>query len=114
LIRGSGTTEFAGSVSQIIPVRNIFNVPIAIIGIMEGLSGELEIKTGNIHLEGENQEAVERFEPPPNFLKVDCSGISESGVYILRVLAGSFEGVRLRVEPQEVKIEINAIEDKEQ
>ena len=111
LLRGSGTTEFSGNISQIVPVRNIFNVPIAITGIGEGLTGELEIKTGSIHLEGDNQRTMETFEPPPDFLRVDCSGINESGVYVLRVLAGTAGGLRMRVEPQEVKIQIDVIRD---
>ena len=114
LVRGSGTVEFSGSISQIIPVRNIFNVPIAITGLKEGFAGELEIKTGSIHLEGENQDAVEAFEPPPDFLRVDCSAISEDGIYALRLLAGTANGVRMRVEPQEVKIQIHVMGDDEQ
>ena len=80
-------------------------------GLVNGFTGELGIKTGSIRLEGDNQSVVERFEPPPGFLKVDCSGISEPGVYILRVISGTAEGVRLMVEPQEVKIEISQTGD---
>jgi len=113
LIRGSGITEFTGSISQIIPVRNIFNVPIVITGLKDGFTGELEIKTGSIHLEGDNPDAMEVFEPPPDFLRVDCSGISEGGIYVLRVMTSTAEGVRLRAEPQEVKITIGAIREDE-
>jgi hypothetical protein len=107
IIRGSGTSEFHGIVSQIIPVRNILNVPIAITGIRGDFSGELEIKTGNIHIEGENQDEVEEFDPHPDFLRVDCSGISEPGIYVLRVLTDAAENIRLRVDPPEVKIQIS-------
>ena len=113
LVRGSGTVEFSGNISQIIPVRNIFNVPIAIMGLKEGFTGELEIKTGSIHLEGDNQDAVEMFDPPPDFLRVDCSGISEGGLYVLKVMTGTASGVRLRAEPQEVKIQIDPIREDE-
>ena len=106
VIRGSGTTEFRGVISQIIPVRNINNVPIAVTGLMEGFSGELAVKTGSIHLEGEDQEAVDAFKPPPDFLKVDCSGINLPGTYILRVLAEPAERISLRVVPDEVQIRI--------
>jgi len=112
LIRGSGNSVFSGVISQFIPVRNIMNIPIAVTGIMEGLTGELETKTGSIFLEADNREAVDRFEPPPDFLKVDCSGIIESGNYILRVIAesqaGTMEGITLRVVPEEVGIVIRA------
>ena len=106
IIRGSGTTEFYGNISQIIPVRNILNVPIVITGIRDGFTGEPEIKTGSIHLEGDNLEAVNIFDPAPDFLRVDCSGISEPGTYILRVLSGTAENVSLRTEPREVTVRI--------
>jgi hypothetical protein len=113
IIRGNGIAEFQGAVNQIVPVRNILNVPIVITGMKEGFTGELEIKAGNIHLESENQEAVAIFEPSPDFLKVDCSGISEPGTYILRVITGDTGNIKLRVEPVEVKIHINNAGDKQ-
>jgi hypothetical protein len=111
IIRGNGFTEFRGIITQIVPVRNILNVPIIITGIGENLSGELETKAGSIHVEGNDQEEVNRFVPALDFLKVDCSGISEPGVYVLRVAAGYAGNLRLRVEPREVKIIINNIGD---
>ena len=109
LIRGEGLTEFSGTITQIIPVRNITDVPIVITGIREGFTAELEVKTGSIHLEGDNQAAVEAFRPTEDFLKVDCSGIDEPGIYILRVITGAASGVSLRTEPREVKIQIDAV-----
>ena len=106
VIRGEGTTEISGTISQIIPVRNIMNVAISITGLHEGFTGELEVKTANIHMEGDNRDAVERFDPPDGFLKVDCSGISESGTYMLRIITGAADGVTLRTDPQEVKVQI--------
>ena len=106
-IRGDRTTSFFGTISQVIPVRNIPNFPISIRGLQEEFSGFLETRSAAIHLEGDNQEMVERFVPPQGFLGVDCSEIREPGIYILRVLYGSAEGVSLRVEPQEVRIRIS-------
>jgi len=114
IIRGSGTSEFQGSVTQIIPVRNITNVPIAITGLHEGLSGELEIGAAILRLEGESQDALDMFTPPPGFLRVDGSGIYQPGTYYLRILASSAENVIIRVEPEEVRIQVSpAIEDEE-
>ena len=108
VVRGSGTTAFTGTINQLIPVRNILNVPIAITGLRSGLLGELEIKTGSVHLEAENRELVDKFEPSYDFLRVDCSGIIEPGNYILRVQAGSVEGMSVRVVPEEAGILIKA------
>ena len=107
IVRGNGMTDFSGMVGQIIPVRNIFNVPIAISGIMDGFTGELEINSGSIRMEGESQEAVDKFEPPAAFLWVDCSGIKEPGIYVLRVRSGTSGNIQFRVEPEEVKIRIS-------
>jgi hypothetical protein len=107
-VRGNGTSDFSGIIGQIIPVRNILNVPIVITGMREGFTGRLEINTGNIHLEGENHDAVNSFEPDPDFLRVDCSGISEPGTYVLRVLTWPVEeGISLRIDPEEVSILIS-------
>ena len=87
IIRGSGTSEFRGNVTQIIPVRNITNIPIIITGLVEELAGELETGAASIRLEGESQAALYGFSPPPGFLRVDASGINQPGTYLLRVLA---------------------------
>jgi len=107
VIRGNGTTEFRGNISRIIAVRNIPDVPIVITGIRDTLIGELETRIGNLHLEGENQAALDYFRPPPNFLTVDCSGISRPGTYVLKVQAGNTGNIILRTDPAEVKIQIS-------
>ena len=108
VMRGNGTTEFLGIVSQIVAVRNIIGVPISVTGLMEGFSAELETKSGIIHLEGGPQNVLEQFEPPPDFLRVDCSGISMPGTYVLKVTAGTAGSMVLKIEPEEVTIEIRA------
>jgi len=113
VIRGSGTSEFHGIISQIIPVRNITNVPIAITGLAEGFTGELEIKAGSIRLEGGNQDAIDRYTPRPDFLRVDCSRISEPGTYTLRVLAGTAENMSVMVDPTEVRVAVSAAAEDE-
>ncbi|MDR1804048.1 MAG: hypothetical protein LBQ94_10640 [Treponema sp.] len=104
VIRGNGVTEFHGTITQIIPVRNIQGFPIAVTGLREDLTGELEIKSANIRLEGSNPNTVEAFVPSPGFLSVDCSGIEEPGIYTLSVFARIAENLRVRVDPVEVRI----------
>jgi hypothetical protein len=113
LIRGNGISEFNGFISQIIPARDISGVPIIITGIREGFIAELEINIASVHLEGDNLDEVNSFTPPPEFLRVDCSGISEPGTYILRVLTGTAENIIFRTEPMEVTIRIRQAEDEE-
>jgi hypothetical protein len=113
VIRGNGTTEFSGFINQIIPVRDISNVPITITGIREGFIAELEVETANVHMEGDNLEAVNSFILPYDFLRVDGSGISEPGVYVLRVLMGTAENITFRTDPMEVTVRIDLEEGEE-
>jgi len=106
IIRGNGTTEFHGTITQIIPVRNIQNVPIVVTGLREGLTGELDIRSAGVRLEGNNLSTVEAFVPQPDFLTVDCSDIEEPGIYTLSVFARIAENIRIRVDPTEVRIQV--------
>jgi len=106
VIRGNGVTEFRGTITQIIPVRNIQNVPIAVTGLREDFTGELDIRSASIRLEGSNRNTVEAFVPSPGFLSVDCSEIEEPGIYTLSVFARIAENLRVRVDPVEVNIEV--------
>ena len=107
VLRGSGTTEFHGNINRIVPVRNILNVPVAVTGIREGLTVELETSTCNIHLEGESQEALDRFKLPSDFLSIDCSLITRPGTYVMEVFTGMAEDIIFSTDPGEVKILVN-------
>jgi len=114
VIRGEGTVIFSASVSQIILVRNISNVPISVTGLDEQFIVEPGVMTANVHIEGNDSNAVETFRPPGGFLRIDCSQISESGEYVLSVLVQAVAGLSIRVEPREVKIQISLIPPEEE
>jgi len=111
LIRGEGSVNFSASISQIIVVRNIPNVPIAVTGLHEQFAGELEPATANVRIEGFDRDAVESFVLPNGFLKVDCSQISEIGDYVLSIYSGTVAGLSFRVEPRETRIDITDVGD---
>jgi Uncharacterized protein conserved in bacteria len=113
LIRGDGYVNFSASISQIIAVRNISNVPIVITGLDEQFTGVLEIAAANIRIEGYDRAAVDSFVPSREFLRVDCSQIHESGDYVLGVLVGSVSGLSFRVDPREAKINISEAGEEE-
>jgi YbbR domain-containing protein len=109
VIRGNGVTEFHGIISRIIPVRNIIDIPIRINNLREDLVGELDTKAGKVHLESGNQAALDRYNPPINFLSVDCSSIEEPGAYTLEVIPAAIpQGITLSVEPREVTILVSS------
>ena len=107
VIRGSGTAEFRGTIAQIATARNIAGVPIVIAGLAENFAATLETGAGSVRLEGEDRNTVNSFEPPPDFLKVDCSEISEPGTYVLKIIPGIARNMSVKVEPEEVSIAIS-------
>jgi hypothetical protein len=105
VIRGNGVTEFRGMVSRIIPVRNITDIPIRILNLDEKFSGELDIRAGSVHIEGQNQDELDRFNPSMGFLTVDCSAIDGPGSYTLNVTPTVVpESLTLYYEPKTLTI----------
>jgi hypothetical protein len=105
-IRGNGMTEFKGFVHARVDVRNIGGLPITLSSLRPGLQGEGDMRTGSVRLEGRRGD-LDAFIPPPDFLKVDCSGITAPGRYTLPVTAvlPSFLSL-IRMEPEELGITV--------
>jgi YbbR domain-containing protein len=105
-IRGAGTTEFRGFVRRLVPVRNIDSIPIEVNRLDPRFAADLSIKTGSVRVEGSQRE-LDRFIPPENFLSVDCSLLTEPGIYTLPVSANLPSSFNLiRREPEEVSITV--------
>jgi hypothetical protein len=105
-IRGNGMTEFRGFVHARVDVRNFGSLPITLSSLGPGLLGEGDMRTGSVRLEG-SRGNLDAFIPPPDFLKVDCSGITAPGRYTLPVKASlpSFLNL-IRMEPEELGITV--------
>ena len=111
VIRGEGRVDFRAEINQIVPVRNISMVPVFITGLGDGLRAELDINFVNLNMEGGNHEEVERFLAPDGFVRIDLSGIVESGTYVLNVLTGTAEGITFRTEPNEITVQVSLLEE---
>jgi hypothetical protein len=99
--------EFHGFIRKTVPVRNFTGLPIAIDGLDGAFSAEPEVKTGSVRLEG-SQNQLDLFVPPPLFLYVDASGISEPGTYTLPVNVKLPEGFNLlRQDPPETVLTVH-------
>jgi YbbR domain-containing protein len=87
-IRGDGMAEFRGFVKKLIIIRSFDNLPVTISGLADNFTAVMEVTTGSIRIEG-NQNELERYNPASNanILTLDCSGITESGSYTLPVQA---------------------------
>ena len=107
VIRGRRTTDFLGNINQVIPIRNIENFPITVIGVRDWFEWELEFNEGNLHIEGDNRQEIENFEPDSDFIWVDASAITEPGMYMLPVYTGNAPNLSINVDPKEIQIWIH-------
>jgi YbbR domain-containing protein len=85
-VRGDGMTEFRGVVKKLIMIRSFENLPISLRGFNEEFAGTLAVETGNIRIEGPQNE-LESYQPELDILYLDCSQITEPGFYTLPVQA---------------------------
>jgi len=84
-LRGSGTAEFSCIIRPSVSVRSIEGIPIVPIGLDPEFEADMGGRTGSVRIEG-NQSQLDDFQPPPDFLTVDCSNLSRPGTYTLPVV----------------------------
>jgi YbbR domain-containing protein len=85
VIRGNGFTEFHGTVREKQRAESFENLPIRIEGLNDQFSGELEISSGSVRIEG-GQSIFDRTDSRNVRLYVDCSSVSGPGDFLLPVL----------------------------
>ena len=108
-LRGSGIAEFSCSINPTVSVRSIDGIPISLRGLYHDFTTDTDGRTGSIRIEG-NQPQLDVFEPPPDFLTVDCSGVSEPGIYNLPVAVNLPPDFSLiRREPEVISLTITLI-----
>jgi hypothetical protein len=106
VLRGSGTAEFSCIIRPAVSVRSIEGIPIILIGLDPEFEADMGGRIGSVRIEG-SQSQLDDFQPPPNFLTVDCSGLSEPGTYTLPVALNLSHGFSLiRREPEELSLTI--------
>jgi YbbR domain-containing protein len=105
-IRGNGFTEFHGSVREKQRAESFENLPIRMEGLDDQFSGELEIESGSVRIEG-GQTIFDRTKNQDLRLYVDCSAIDAPGDFLLPVLV-FFPHLFtiIRQDPQQVMIHI--------
>jgi YbbR domain-containing protein len=111
VVRGSGFTEFHGSVREKQRAESFENLPISIEGLDDQFSGELEIDSGSVRIEG-GQSIFDRINDQDLRLYVDCSAIDAPGDFLLPVVV-FFPHLFtiIRQDPQQVTIHILRKED---
>jgi YbbR domain-containing protein len=86
VIRGNGLIDFHGTIREQLRIQNIEDIPIKINGLDEQFSGELEITTGSVRIEG-GQTMFDKLKAQDVGLYVDCFSINDQGDFLLPVLA---------------------------
>jgi len=110
-LRGNETAEFSCVILPSVSVRSIEDIPIVLTSLNWAFEADTGGRTGSIRIEG-MQSALDSFKPPPDFFTVDCSGISEPGMYTLPVaVVLSREFTLIRREPEELVMTISMKED---
>ncbi|MDR1325193.1 MAG: hypothetical protein LBK00_04065 [Treponema sp.] len=106
-IRGTGMTEFQGSIREIIHRANFDDVPIGITGLNQLFSARLGSAQGSVSIEG-TQLSMQDYQPDASLLFVDCSSIQETGIYTLPVSVNLPLGMRLiRQEPETLIVRVS-------
>jgi hypothetical protein len=108
VIRGDGTTEFRGLIRNLIMIRSFENLPIRLRGLREDLVPSVMPGTATIRIEGSRSE-IESYQPGTGILYLDCSQITEPGLYTLPVHALIPESFTLiRSDPAYVPLRIDS------
>jgi len=105
-LRGSGTAEFSCFINPTVSVRSIDGIPITLKGLNPDFEADMGGRTGSIRIDG-RQSQLDAFQPPPDFLTVDCTGISEPGSYTLPVMVDLPPDFSLiRREPEDLSLTV--------
>jgi YbbR domain-containing protein len=108
-VRGNGSAEFRGVVQQVITERRFDRAPIAVKGLdIQRFTATLSTGTGSITLSGAQTDLEAYVLPAASLLSVDCSGISEAGVYELPVAVAAVALKVVSSMPLKVTVQISA------
>jgi hypothetical protein len=106
-IRGDGTAEFRGVVKKLIMIRSFDDLPVVISNLDSNFTAVMEVAKASIRIEG-NQTELESYNPAnTTILRIDCSGVTETGSYTLPVQADIPAAFTLiRSDPTAVTIQV--------
>ena len=104
VIRGAGVTEFRGFVSRLVNVRRIHQVPVMFFYLNQGLYVEPNNDFVSVQLESENSYALENFVLQEGLLWVNCSEITEPGVYVLNIESSALPDIFLSIDPPDLTV----------
>ncbi len=111
-IRGEGQVEFRGTIQQSVMIRTLEHLPIVISGLPDGFIARPQVNFGSVKLQG-SQNDLESYVPDASFLSLDCSDVTDSGMYLLPLVVSAPPNFSVvRYDPLEVAVEVVRSEDR--
>jgi YbbR domain-containing protein len=108
-IVGSDIVEFSGSIRPIVVAKRIDGVKVVPVGVAEGVEVELRPEAGSVRVRGSTLE-VDDVGASDFRIAVDCTGLSEPGVYEGAVSIEHTTNVEvISSQPPEVTIEVFSV-----
>jgi len=109
VLRGSGIADFSCLINPTVSVRSMDGITISLKGLHHDFMADTDGRTGSVRIEG-NQPQLDVFQPPPDFLSVDCSGVSEPGIYNLPLIVNlPPDFFLIRREPEVISLMVTLI-----
>jgi hypothetical protein len=106
-IRGEGAVEFRGAIREQVVLREFDNIPIALANLDLRFAARPDRETGIVRLQG-GRRGLGNYDPPEDFLSLDCSSIRSPGTYTLPVAVNIASFFNLEGwEPEQVNVFIS-------
>jgi YbbR domain-containing protein len=105
VIRGTGITDFSGFVRELIMIKNFEDLPVGTKGLQNHLEAVLDPPAAAVRIQGLQRELD--LLTSETMLTVDCSALSEPGVYDLPLIVSAGPGLSVeRTEPETIRVEL--------
>jgi YbbR domain-containing protein len=102
-IRGDGMTEFTGFVRELIMITNLADIPVSVTGLAPFLEADLNPPAASIRVLG-IQRAIDALDKE-TILGVDCSALTEPGIYEVPLTVFLGEELTLeRTDPETIQV----------
>ena len=98
--------SFSGTIRQSVMLRTLEHLPIVLSGLPSGFKARPQVNFGSVKLQG-SQNDLEAYEPDASLLSLDCSDITDAGLYILPLIVSAPPNFSVvRFDPVEIAVEV--------
>lgn len=105
-VNGDMRVKFKGTIQQSVMIRTLERLPIVISGLPAGFKARPQVNFGSVKLQG-SQNDLESYLPDASLLSIDCSDVTDAGLYILPLIVSAPPNFSVvRFDPVEVAVEV--------